>query len=491
MGATAETRSFLGTAWVGKAFAGGWRSLEGGTAPVIEPATGETLAERAVAMPSDLDRAVKEASAAQSSWAATRPEDRRAVLLAVARLMEQHAEEIAGWLVREGGSIPPKAKAEIELTLGEVLEAAALATQACGLVFPSSGARRSMAERVPLGVVGVIAPWNFPLILAMRAVAPAIALGNAVVLKPDVQTSISGGVVLARLFEEAGLPPAVLQVLPGGPETGEALVKHPGVAMISFTGSTAVGRRVGELAGGMLKRVSLELGGNNAFIVLDDADIEVASSNGAWGSYLHQGQICMAAGRHLVHEKIAEAYIAKLTERAQRLPVGDPHRGQVALGPLINAKQVARVDRIVNDSVKDGAELRAGGNPRGLFYPATVLAGVRPGMPAFDEEIFGPVAPVTIFSSDDEAVALANASSYGLSAAVQSASSARGLAIARRLRSGMVHVNDQTVNVDAVAPFGGMGSSGNGTRYGRTGTVDEFTQWQWITVKDHATAYPF
>jgi len=486
-----RVESFLRGAWEGKTFSGQWASPKGGTRPVIEPATGERLGEIGVASIDDLDAAVKSAARAQPAWAAAPADERRKVLLKVARLLEEHHKEIAGWIVREGGSIPGKADTEIHFTLGEVLEAAALPTQANGIVYPSTGPHRSMAERVPLGVVGVITPWNFPLILAMRAVAPAIALGNAVVLKPDLQTSVSGGAVLARLFEEAGLPEGVLQVMPGGPEAGESLVKHPRVAMISFTGSTAVGRRVGELAGGMLKRVSLELGGNNAFIVLDDADLDAASSNGAWGSYLHQGQICMAAGRHLVHASIAEAYVARLVERAERLPVGDPHRAEVALGPLISQKQVDRVARIVGDTVKAGAKVRAGASHEGLFYKPTVLTHVRPGMPAFDEEIFGPVAPVTTFESDEEAIELANASAYGLSAAVQSRSIERGLHVARRLKSGMVHVNDQTVNVDAIAPFGGMGCSGNGARYGRTATLDEFTQWQWITVKDKAHEYPF
>jgi benzaldehyde dehydrogenase (NAD) len=199
----------------------------------------------------------------------------------------------------------------------------------------------------------------------------------------------------------------------------------------------------------------------------------------------------MAAGRHLVHAKVAEAYLERLSERAARLPVGNPSSGQVALGPLISQKQLERVDRIVQTSVKAGAELRTGGTHEGLFYKATVLANVKPSMPAFDEEIFGPVAPVTVFRTDEEAIALANSSPYGLSAAVQSKSISRALAIARKLRSGMVHVNDQPVNVDAIAPFGGMGASGNGSRFGAMANLDEFTQWQWITVKDAATAYPF
>src|SRR5262249_17233172 len=259
----------------------------------------------------------------------------------------------------------------------------------------SEPGRESIARRVPLGVVGVIAPWNFPQILSVRAVAPALALGNAVILKPDLQTAVSGGVLIARLFEAAGLPDGVLHVLPGGAEPGAALAEDPNVAMISFTGSTAVGREVGATAGRTLKRVSLELGGNNALIVLDDADIEVASSAGAWSAFLHQGQVCMTAGRHIVHEAVADKYLDQLAKRAGNLPVGNPYTEEVALGPLINARQVANVDRIVNDTVSAGAEIRAGGSHEGLFYSPTVLAGVTPAMAAFREEIFGPVAPVT------------------------------------------------------------------------------------------------
>jgi benzaldehyde dehydrogenase (NAD) len=370
--------------------------------------------------------------------------------------------------VRETGSVAEKAGAEVGLTLGEVLEAAALPTRATGIILPTSGnGGRSMAERVPLGVVGVITPWNFPLILAMRAVAPAIALGNAVVLKPDQKTAISGGVVVARLFELAGLPKGVLQMYPGGAEAGEALVEDANVSMISFTGSTKVGRRVGEIGGRGLKRLQLELGWQQRFHRGSTMPTSISPAERGLG--LASIGTNLTAGRHLVHEKIAEAYIERLCERAARLPVGNPTSGKVALGPLISQKQIDRVDRIVRDSVKVGARVRTGGTHEGLFYKATVLSHVIPSMPAFDEEIFGPVAPVTVFRTDEEAIALANASSYGLSAAVQSKSTSRALQIARKLRSGMVHVNDQTVNVDA--PFGGMGA-GNGSRYGATNSTN-------------------
>jgi benzaldehyde dehydrogenase (NAD) len=340
-------------------------------------------------------------------------------------------------------------------------------------------------------VVGVISPWNIPQILSVRAVAPALALGNAVILKPDVQTSVSGGALIAALFEAAGLPDGLLHVLPGAAEPGVALTSDPQVAMIAFTGSTAVGREVGAAAGRSLKRVSLELGGNNALIVLDDADLEIASSAGAWGAFLHQGQVCMTAGRHIVLESVADEYLERLSKRAEQLPVGDPFTEQVALGPLINAEQLANVDRIVSESVSAGAEVRTGATHDRLFYRPTVLAGVTTAMAAFREEIFGPVAPVIVVRDQDEAIAVANDTEYGLVAAVQTGSVSRGNEVARRLRTGIVHINDQTLNNDAYAPFGGTGASGNGSRYGSQSSWDEFTQWQWITSREEAHGFPF
>jgi len=280
-------------------------------------------------------------------------------------------------------------------------------------------------------------------------------------------------------------------VLAGDAVPGAALAADPRVAMIAFTGSTAVGREVGVTAGRTLKRVSLELGGNNALLVLDDADLEIASSAGAWGAFLHQGQVCMTAGRHIVHESVADEYLERLAKRAQSLPVGDPFTGQVALGPLINSRQRDNVHRIVEQTVEAGAEIRTGGTYEDLFYRPTVLAGVTSTMPAFREEIFGPVAPVVVVRDDDEAVAVANDTEYGLVAAVQTGSVDRGRQIAARLRTGIVHINDQTLNNDAYAPFGGTGASGNGSRFGSQSSWDEFTQWQWVTSREQAHGFPF
>ncbi|HEY3522956.1 MAG TPA: aldehyde dehydrogenase family protein, partial [Candidatus Limnocylindrales bacterium] len=274
-------------------------------------------------------------------------------------------------------------------------------------------------------------------------------------------------------------------------ETGEAIVTDPNVTRVSFTGSTVAGRRVGTLAGGLLKRVSLELGGNNAFVVLDDADLDAAASAGAYAAFQFQGQVCFATGRHIVHRSVVGDYVDALAEKAKRIRLGDPYREEVDLGPIVNEKQLARVDGIVRRSVEGGARIVEGGTHDGLFYRPTVLADVTRDLPAWTDEIFGPVAPIVTFDSDDEALELANDSEYGLTGAVYSRSVSRGLALAQRMRTGMVHVNDQTVNDEATIPFGGMGASGNGSRFGGPANWDEFTEWQWVTIRDDARSYPY
>ncbi|HEU5326215.1 MAG TPA: aldehyde dehydrogenase family protein, partial [Candidatus Limnocylindria bacterium] len=259
---------------------------------------------------------------------------------------------------------------------------------------------------------------------------------------------------------------------------------------VSFTGSTEVGRHVGSLAGGLLKKVSLELGGNNAFIVCDDADLDAAASAGAYSSFQFQGQVCFAVGRHIVHRSVVDEYVSLLSERARRLRTGDPYREDVDLGPIVNEQQLARVDGIVRRSVEGGARVAEGGTHEGLFYRPTVLADVTTDLPAWTDEIFGPVAPVVTFETDDEAIALANSSQYGLAGGVYSRSISRGLSIANRVRAGMVHVNDQTINDEAIIPFGGMGLSGNGGRFGGEANYETFTEWQWITIRDEPKSFP-
>ncbi|MEK8031447.1 benzaldehyde dehydrogenase [Ideonella sp. DXS29W] len=485
------TSSFLNHAlWREHLYSGGWRSASA-TADVIEPATGTVLTRTGRAVAADVAHAAEQAASAQAAWAAQSPRERAGVFLRAAAIFQQHLDELALYVTRETGAILPKGQHELREAITFCHIAAAMPMQAQGQVLPSGAGRLSIARRVPHGVVGVISPFNFPLILTLRVVAPALAAGNAVIIKPDPRTPVSGGLLIAQVFEQAGLPAGVLHVLPGGADVGEALVTEPRVAMISFTGSVGVGRRIGELAGKHLKKVSLELGGSNALIVLDDADPDVAASNIAWGAWLHQGQICMASNRVLVHEAIAPAIIERLVAKATHLPVGNGATGQVALGPLIDERQRDLVHAAVHASVKAGAQLLAGGSYEGLFYRPTVLSGVRRGMPTFDDETFGPVVNLATFSSDDDAVALANDSHGGLAAGVISASVGRALAIGNRLKAGMVHINDQTVNDDAVNPFGGPGAAGNGNSHGGPGDWEQFTTWQWLTVKDAATPFPF
>jgi benzaldehyde dehydrogenase (NAD) len=469
--------------WTGKIYSGGWRRSEGGVQPVDEPATGERLAEVGVAAPADVARAGTQAARAQRAWAGTAPQERAEVLLRAARALRDHRGAIRDWIVRESGGVPAKGDYEIAAGLSQLAQAAGLASLPRGeILSPSAPARTSYAWRVPLGVVGVINPWNAPLLFAMRALAPALVLGNAVLLKPDPHTPVSGGVVVARLFEEAGLPEGLLHVLPGGIGTGEAVVADPHVAMVVFTGSTEAGRAVARAAGDGLKRVALELGGKNSIVVLDDADIDSAAAAGAMSSFGYQGQACVAAGRHLVHADVVEPYTEALLRQADELRVGDPREEGVALGPVISERQAARIERIVDESVAAGARVLAGGRRDGLFYPPTVLDRVERTMPAFTEEIFGPVAPVVTFRTDHEAVEIANDTAYGLTAAVHSGSTSRAAVVAEQLRTGMVHLNDVCAKDAANAPFGGMGASGNGSRIGGTANLEQFTQWRWMTV---------
>jgi benzaldehyde dehydrogenase (NAD) len=472
--------------WNGKIFTGSWVDT-GKYLSSTEPATGKELATVGMASGDELATSGRAAATAGRVWASRTHEERAEVLRRAADLLHTHAEEFRVWLQRESGKVRVAAELELSLAEEEIRQAVTLTAQPWGqLLQTNRPGRLSVARRVPLGVVAVIAPWNFPLNLAMRSVAPALACGNAVILKPASETVVCCGVAIARLFEEAGLPPETLHMLPGrGSELGTSFADDPNVDMLSFTGSTPVGKNLSEAAGRNLTRMVAELGGNNPFVVLDDADVEQAAKAGAYGSFTHQGQICMATGRHLVAESIADQYVEALASLADGLTVGDP-TDDVDLGPIINQDQVDHIDDIVQRTVEAGAQVRAGASRDGLFVRPTVLAGVRPEMAAFAEEIFGPVAPVTTFADDEEAVQLANATPYGLVAAVHSRSVLRARSVAERLEVGMVHVNDQTVNDEVVAPFGGRGESGTGA-FGTLTNLDEFTRWQWMTLHDHQT----
>lgn len=478
--------------WDGKLFLDGWSVGGGEPIEVVSPATGGSIGVVSGANGGDLERAVTSARAAQRTWGALTYDKRVAVLLKAAQLLEEDPDRLGQWLVNEAGSGQGKAAFEVGLVTTELQESAALASHPYGEMLRSSKPRMSVARRMPVGIVGVISPFNFPGILSMRSVAPALALGNAVILKPDTRTSISGGMALAALLEEAGLPPGVLHVLPGGGDLGAALVAQPQVPCISFTGSTAAGRKIAEAAGPLLKKVHLELGGNNALLVLPDADVEAAAGVGAWSSFLHQGQICMTAGRHLVHSSIAEEYVAALVDKAGKVLVGDPADPANALGPIIDAPQRDRVHSLVTSSAEAGATVLAGGAYTDLFYEPTVITDLTPDTPAWAEEIFGPVEPVMVYDTVEEAIDLINASEYGLSVSILTGNPYEAYELADLIESGAVHINDSTVDDEAPSPFGGVKASGVGGRFGGpAANLDTFTQTQWVSMQGRIQPYPF
>ncbi len=476
--------------WQGKAMMGSWQETAGGAADVHNIATDEVIASVGMGSPADVVAAAKRAAKAQIAWAARPAQERADIVNKAADLLMEHKDEFISWIQKDIGAIT--GVATVEVVHGEtfIKHAAKLALEPMTKEIPSMDDRVSICRRVPHGVVGVISPFNFPFVLSIRAVAPALALGNAVIHKPDPRTPIAGGIIIARIFEEAGLPKDLLHVIPGGADVGTAMIEAPEVQMIAFTGSVGAGSKVGELAGKHLKKVSLELGGKNSMIVTDDVDLDVAASNCAWGSWLHQGQICMATDLVIAHEKIEPALTERMVTKAQNLPYGDPSNG-LPIGPLINEAQAERTQAIVDDAVNKGAKLLAGGKRDGKYFPATVLHGVKPGMRAFSEEIFAPVVCIVPCSSDQEAVDIANSSEFGLAGGVLCNDLERANKIADQLQVGMLHINDQTVNGGAMPPFGGFKKSGNGSRTSGPADIEEYTQWQWVSTKKTATPYPF
>lgn len=483
--------SFLDpSVWGGKVYTDGWTEGSAGTVDILEPATGSVLGQAGMASADDVFAAATRAAKAQKQWAAKRPEERAAVLRRAGQVFEDHVDELNTWIQRETGAIAGKAAMETHVAANECFDSAALPHHPAGEVLTSDEPHWSFARRVPAGVVAVISPFNFPLILSIRSVAPALALGNAVILKPDPRTPVAGGVMIMRAFEEAGLPAGVLQLLPGGAETGAALSEAPEVRIVSFTGSTAAGRKVGEACGRNLKRAHLELGGNNALVVLPGADVAAAASAGAFGAFMHQGQVCMTSGRHLVHESIKDEYISALREKAEHLPVGDP-TGQVALGPIIDEKQRDNIDRIVRGAKDAGATIEAGGTYENLFYAPTVISGIGQDNPAWAEEIFGPVAPVMSFATVDEAAEIINANEYGLSLGILG-DVGEAMKLADLVDAGKVHINEQTVADESNAPMGGVKASGTGARFGGyTANIEAFTEVQWVTMRPDIAPYPF
>ncbi len=475
--------------------AGKWREgASGRRLEVTNPFSGQKLLDIAMASKADLDEAYRAAAKAQPDWAAKGPGERAAVMHRAVAIFDARRDEIIDWLVRESGSTRIKAAIEWGSARAITLEAAGMPSRSHGRVLASDVPnKQSLVYRQPLGVVGVISPWNFPLHLSIRSVAPALALGNAVVVKPASDTPVTGGLLLARVFEEAGVPPGVLSVLVGaGSEIGDAFVEHPVPAFISFTGSTDVGRGIGRIASGgeHLKHVALELGGNSPFVVLADADVEAAVNAAVVGKFLHQGQICMAINRIIVEAPLLEAFTKRFVERVKALPVGDPDKPETVVGPVINMKQLDGLRAKVAKAKAEGATVLLGGEPVGSVMPPHVFGSVTAEMEIAREEIFGPLVGIQSARDAGHALELANASDYGLSSTVFTGDVARGIEFARRVRAGMTHVNDMPVNDDYNAPFGGEKNSGLG-RFNGDWAIDEFTTDHWITIQTGPRPFPF
>jgi aldehyde dehydrogenase (NAD+) len=441
-----------------------------------------------------MDQAFRTAAQAQPAWAASLPEQRAAIMRRCVDLIEIRREEIIDWLISEAGSTHVKAEVEWQMLHAITREAASFPYRVAGRILPiDEPGKESRVYRHPIGVIGVISPWNFPIYLAQRSVAPAIALGNSVVLKPSQDSPITGGLLVAKIFEEAGLPPGVLNVVVGASsDIGDAFSNHPIPGLISFTGSTAVGKHVMDMAATspLLKRLALELGGNSPFVVLDDADLDRAVPAAVFSRFLHQGQICMSSNRIIVDAKIYGDFLERFTVHVRKLKYGDPRDPKTVIGPIINKSQLSNMLKHINDTRNAGGRQVLGGDPVGLVLPPHVFADVTNDMPIAKNETFGPIAPVIKVNGDDEALRVANDTPYGLSSAVCSRDEARGLRFALGIEAGMTHINDSSVDDTPTGPFGGEKNSGIG-RFGGEWIIEEFTTAHWITAQHTPKQYPF
>jgi aldehyde dehydrogenase (NAD+) len=459
-----------------------------------DPYSGKMLAEITMADRADLHDAYLSAASAQPTWADALPEQRANVLMRAAEIMEVRKQEILDWLIHESGSTRIKSELEWQLTRAVTLEAASFAHRVSGRILPvDQPGKESRVYRHPIGVIGVISPWNFPIYLSNRSVAPAVALGNTVVLKPAQATPVTGGLLLARIYEEAGLPPGVLNVIIGSSsEIGDAFAEHPIPRLISFTGSTAVGRHVADLAASspIIKHLALELGGNSPLVVLDDADLDRAVPAAINSRFMHQGQICMSANRIIVDTEVYDEFVDRFTAHARMLKYGNPEEPDTAIGPVINSSQLDRMLRFMEEARKEGAQQVLGGAPQGLVLPPHVFTNVTNDMAIARNETFGPIAPIIKVDGEDEALRVANATEYGLSSAVFSRNEARGLHFALQVEAGMTHINDTTVEDSPNSPFGGEKNSGIG-RFGGEWVMQEFTTDHWVTAQHTPKQYPF
>lgn len=456
------------------------------------PYNGELIATYQAASLEDLDQAYQASAAAQKQWAKTNPVTQREVFDKAYDYIQKNQEAIVDVIIDEIGGTRLKAEFEIGLVLNILKEAASFPMRMNGSILPSPiDGKENRVYRVPVGVVGVISPFNFPFFLSMKSVAPALATGNGVVLKPHEHTPITGGTMIAKIFENAGLPKGLLNVVTTEiSEIGDGFVEHPIPRSISFTGSTKTGKHIGEVASRNLKEVHLELGGNSALIVLDDADIDLAVSAAVFSRFTHQGQICMSANRLIVHEAIYDEFVEKYVAKVSELTCGDPRDNNTIIGPLINERQVQNTVAMIEKGIEEGATPLIRGKVKGNIVEPVVFADVTPDMTIANEEFFAPVVSIMKVSSDEEAVSYANQTPYGLSGAIHTKDVERGAELAKLMDTGMIHINDGTINDEPNVAFGGMKNSGVGRLNGEW-SLDAFTTFKWISIQHQRRTYPY
>ncbi|WP_405830545.1 aldehyde dehydrogenase family protein [Streptomyces sp. NBC_01176] len=477
-------RQYIGGEW--RPGTGSWDIID------FNPYDGEKLASITIATVDEVDEAYRAAERAQKQWASVNPYARRAVFEKALRLVEEREAEITEMIIAELGGTHLKAGFELHLAKEFLRESIQLALRPEGRILPSPiDGKENRVYRVPVGVVGVISPFNFPFLLSLKSVAPALALGNGVVLKPHQNTPIVGGSLVARIFEDAGLPGGLLNVvITDIAEIGDAFIEHPVPKVISFTGSDKVGRHVATVCASHFKTAVLELGGNSALVVLDDADIDYAVDAAVFSRYVHQGQVCMAANRVLVDRSVADEFTEKFVAKVRTLKVGDPSDPRTIIGPVINSSQADAITGAVDQAIAEGATALVHGTATDNLVEPTVLTDLPSDSGILRQEIFGPVALLVPFDGEEEAVRIVNDTPYGLSGAVHTADVERGVSFAKQIDTGMFHVNDGTVHDEPPVAFGGEKHSGIGRLNGEA-TVEAFTTQKWISVQHGRSLFPF
>lgn len=459
----------------------------------VNPITGELATRAAAASIEDANRAAEAAAGAFEDWAAMAPAKRRKLLLAAADALEARVDDFIGAMADEIGATEGWARFNVGLAAEMLREAAGLPTQIKGEIIPSNRpGSMALALRQPVGVVLSMAPWNAPIILGVRALAAPLACGNTVVMKASEICPRTHRLIVDAI-QSSGLSDGVLNLVSNAPEDApelvEALIAHPSVRRVNFTGSTRVGRIIAQTAAKHLKPALLELGGKAPFVVLEDADIELAVAAASFGAFMNQGQICMSTERIVTVGAAGDVFVDALGKKASAMPAGDPREGQCPLGSVVDETAARRLAELIKDAMHKGAKLVCGGSIEGTIMQATVLDHVTPAMRIYSEESFGPVVIVVRAQDTDEAVRIANDTEYGLSAAVFGRDVMKAFAVAKRIESGICHVNGPTVHDEAQMPFGGVKASGYG-RFGGSAGIEEFTELRWLTIQDGAIHYP-